>query len=486
MTEGTPSSGSTLISRLPPTQDLNAQMKEVLDTLHNRRPRCMKARPTQPDERAFNLFHLHWNIPQMIDLLVLAIVATTLILMLVRPWGVAEAWVAATGALAMLATQVVSLDAIPHLIGQTSNVLLFLAGMMLLTGIAERARVFELLAEGCVRLAHERGHVLFINLFVLGAVVTATLSLDVTIIMLTPIVYALTSRRKLDALPFLFSCAFVANTASLVLPVSNLTNLLVFERFDLGFGAFASVMWWPNLVAAISNLLIFLWIFRHRIPGRFSADDADGNAVVIAIDRWMIVSSLVLTGTLVGIFAFGLANMPLWWASIGGAGILAVLAIISGRINGAQVVRDLSPGIFVFIVSMTVLVDGFQRSWLDGRKIPLPDTVPGAIVAGIAGGAIGSNIVNNVPMTVLALSLIEQAHPAVQSVIAYGTLVGTNIGPALTTYGSLATMLWLTSVRRRGIEVSTREYMRVSLMTVPIVLVATGATLLLVLTIGGG
>ncbi len=168
--------------------------------------------------------------------LVLAIVAVTLILMLARPWGVTEAWVTAAGAVAIFATQVVPVAAIPHLIGETSNVLLFLAGMMLLTGIAERAKVFDLLAEGCVRLARERGRVLFINLFLLGAVVTATLSLDVTIIMLTPIVYALTSRRKLDALPFLFSCAFVANTASLVLPVSNLTNLLVYERYDMGFG----------------------------------------------------------------------------------------------------------------------------------------------------------------------------------------------------------------------------------------------------------
>ncbi|MGI8483489.1 MAG: SLC13 family permease [Thermomicrobiales bacterium] len=417
-------------------------------------------------------------------LLVLLIVAATLALMLVRPRGVTEVWVSAAGALAILAIRVVPTDAIPHVIGETSDVLLFLAGMMLLTGIAERAGVFEVLAEGCVRLARERGRVLFINLFVLGALVTATLSLDVTIIMLTPIVYALTSRRKLDALPFLFSCAFVANTASLVLPVSNLTNLLVYERFDMGFGNFVSVMWWPNLVAALTNLLVFLWIFRHRIPARFSATNRAEES--LAIDRWTITNGTVVAGTLIAVFAFGLANKPLWWASIGGAGMLLVLAVIGGRIRIAQMVHDLSPSIFVFIVSMTVVVDGFQRTWLAGRAIPFPESVSGAAITGIAGGAIGSNIVNNVPMTVLALSLIEQAHPSVQTALAYGTLVGTNIGPAFTTYGSLATMIWLTSIRRHGIEVSTREYMKVSLITVPIVLVAAGATLLIVLATGGG
>lgn len=420
----------------------------------------------------------------MTDLLVLLIVAATLILMLVRPRGITEAWVSAGGALAILAIRIVPVATVPHVIGETSDVLLFLAGMMLLTGIAERAGVFDVLAEGCVHLARERGRLLFINLFVLGALVTATLSLDVTIIMLTPTVYALTSRHKLDALPFLFSCAFVANTASLVLPVSNLTNLLVYERFDMGFGNFVSVMWWPNLVAAMANLLVFLWIFRHRIPARFSASNGDKES--LAIDRWLITNGVVVAATLVAIFAFGLANKPLWWASVGGAGILTMLATASGRVRIAQMVRDLSPGIFVFIVSMTIVVDGFQRTWLVGRTIPFPEGVFGAVVTGIAGGAIGSNIVNNVPMTVLALSLIERAHPPVQTALAYGTLVGTNIGPALTTYGSLATMIWLTSIRRRGIEISTREYMKVSLITVPIVLVATGATLLIVLAAGGG
>jgi len=418
------------------------------------------------------------------DLLVLLIVAATLILMLVRPRGITEAWVSAGGALAILAIRIVPVATVPHVIGETSDVLLFLAGMMMLTGIAERAGVFDVLAEGCVHLARERGRLLFINLFVLGALVTATLSLDVTIIMLTPTVYALTSRHKLDALPFLFSCAFVANTASLVLPVSNLTNLLVYERFDMGFGNFVSVMWWPNLVAAMANLLVFLWIFRHRIPARFSASNGDKES--LAIDRWLITNGVVVAATLVAIFAFGLANKPLWWASVGGAGILTMLATASGRVRIAQMVRDLSPGIFVFIVSMTIVVDGFQRTWLAGRTIPFPEGVFDAVVTGIAGGAIGSNIVNNVPMTVLALSLIERAHPPVQTALAYGTLVGTNIGPALTTYGSLATMIWLTSIRRRGIEISTREYMKVSLITVPIVLVATGATLLIVLAAGGG
>ncbi|MGC4105302.1 MAG: ArsB/NhaD family transporter [Thermomicrobiales bacterium] len=413
----------------------------------------------------------------LIHLLVLAILAGTLILMLIRPGNRTEAWYACAGGIGMVLVGAVPPGAVPGLAGQTKNVLLFLAGMMLLTGVAERAGVFAELADGCVRLAHGNGRRLYILLFVLGALVTATLSLDVTVIMLTPIVATIAARRKLDPVPFLFACVFVANTASLVLPVSNLTNLLVFARLEPGFASFVGTMWLPNLVAAGVNLGIFLWLFRNRIPDRFDSDDL----TPVALDRWLLTAGVITAATLVAIFVLGLADLPLWWAAIGGGGLLASVAATSGRLTVRQVRHDLSPGIFAFVIAMTVVVDGFRREFLAGRSIPIPHDQTLAALTGIAGGAIGSNIVNNIPMTVLALSIVDGVKPEMQQALAYGTLVGVNIGPALTTYGSLATMLWLTLVRRRGIAISTGDYLRVSLVTVPAVLVATGVTLIAVL-----
>jgi arsenical pump membrane protein len=167
--------------------------------------------------------------------IVAAVVVTTLALMLVRPRGISEAWVALGGAVALLATGAVDLAALPGIAGESADVLLFLLGMMSLTGIVERAGIFDLLAEACARAAGGSGTRLYVLLFVLGAVVTALLSLDVTVIVLTPVVYAVTRRRALDPLPFMFATAFVANTASLALPVSNLTNLLLYDALDLSF-----------------------------------------------------------------------------------------------------------------------------------------------------------------------------------------------------------------------------------------------------------
>ena len=409
--------------------------------------------------------------------LVLAILAATLILMLVRPGGRSEAWYAAAGAAGMVAIGAVPVAAVPGLARETESVLLFLAGMMLLTGVAERAGVFAALADGCVRLANGRGRRLYVFLFTLGALVTATLSLDVTVIMLTPIVATVAMRRKLDPMPFLFACVFVANTASLMLPVSNLTNLLVFARLEPGFARFVGTMWLPNLVAAAVNLGLFLWLFRNRIPERFATDDLEP----IALDRWLVVAGSITAATLAAIFVLGLADWPLWWAAIGGGGLLAILAAARGLLTTRQLRHDLSPGIFVFVIAMSVVVEGVRREFLAGRTIPIPHDPALATLTGIVGGAVGSNIVNNIPMTVLALSIVEGAPPAVRDALAYGTLVGVNIGPALTTYGSLATMLWLTLVRRRDIAISTGDYLRVSLVTVPVVLVATGLTLIAVL-----
>jgi arsenical pump membrane protein len=259
--------------------------------------------------------------------------------------------------------------------------------------------------------------------------------------------------------------------------VSNLTNLLVFARLEPGFARFVGTMWLPNLVAAAVNLGLFLWLFRNRIPERFATDDLEP----IVLDRWLVVAGSITAATLAAIFVLGLADWPLWWAAIGGGVLLAILAAARGLLTTRQLRHDLSPGIFVFVIAMSVVVEGVRREFLAGRTIPIPHDPALAALTGIVGGAVGSNIVNNIPMTVLALSIVEGAPPAVRDALAYGTLVGVNIGPALTTYGSLATMLWLTLVRRRDIAISTGDYLRVSLVTVPVVLVATGLTLIAVL-----
>ncbi|MCC6705632.1 MAG: hypothetical protein IT334_12190 [Thermomicrobiales bacterium] len=403
------------------------------------------------------------------EVAILAVVAVTLALILIRPRGVSEAWIATGGALLMLAVSPLTLGDLPDVLSETGDVLLFLTGMMALTILVEHAGVFAHLAEFTARLARGNGRLLFCNVFLLGAIVTALLSLDVTVIMLTPIIYLVAKRRGLDPLPFMFACTFVANTASLVLPVSNLTNLLVYHDLDIAFSRFAAVMWWPNLAAAVVNLLVFLILFRKRLPRRFSVVSADP---LPPTGWWFTAAALVLTGTLAGLIGLGLTGRPLAPAALGGAAVLLVIGLIGGKVVLPRLIGEFSWQVLLFVVGMFLVVRGVESGLLDGWNLPVPGSPGGALIYGSVVSAIGSNIVNNVPMTLLMMSLFPRVEGATQEAFAYGTLVGANIGPTLTTYGSLATMLWLTVVRRRGITITTRDYLTVSLLTMPPVLIA--------------
>lgn len=408
----------------------------------------------------------------------LGIMVAAIALMLARPRGLNEAWSVLAGAVVMLLVGLVGVDEVPGILRETADVLLFLAGMMLLTGIADRAGVFEVLAERVAALSRGNGQALYVLVFLLGAAVTATLSLDVTVITLTPVVYALTKRRGLPPLPFMFACTFVANTASLVFPMSNLTNLLLYAPLDLSFARFTRVMWLPNLVALLTNLLLFIWLFRRDIPRLIPAvvpneADPDVPRDLLPAGRWVAVAGGALGATLLALFTCGWAGYPLWWASGAGALVLLGAAAVTRRVTVQQVVDDLSLPLFVFVIAMTVLVRGVEHALLADLVLPVPDGTLPMIAGAVATGTVGSNLVNNIPMTVLARSVLETLPEGQQPVLAYATLVGVNIGPALTTYGSLATMLWLTLVRKRGVDVTTRHYLRMSVLTVPVVLLTT-------------
>ncbi|CCF82737.1 ArsB/NhaD family transporter [Nitrolancea hollandica] len=407
-----------------------------------------------------------------------AILVLTLALMLIRPHGITEAWFASGGALLMLLLGIVRLSDIGAVIVETSDVLLFLLGMVLLTDLADGAGVFDWLAEVSSKLAFGSGLLLFLNVFVLGALVTTFLSLDVTVLVLTPIVYDLAGRRKVDAVPYLFACTFVANTASLVLPISNLTNLLLFNQLQLRFIDFVQVMWLPNLAAVAVNFAIFVWLFRCRIPRRMKV----ASTGMPPVDWWFGAASIVLTATLVGLLWLGLAGLPLSWAALAGAAVLLGIGLSSGRTRAAPVVRRVPWSLFVFIVGMFVVVRGFERYWLANLT---STTVPGgllpALLVSVGGTTIGSNIVNNVPMTVLAIAALQHFTGETQRAMTYGAVIGTDIGPILTTYGSVATMLWLALLRKRGVDISTGQYMKIGAITLPPVLLAATVTLWLVL-----
>ncbi len=392
----------------------------------------------------------------------------TLTLILWRPRGMNEAVAAGIGAAFALAARLVSLRDVARIFHDTANVLLFLIGMMVITGFAEHAGVFDALAVTAARTARGSGRLLLVNVFLLGALITAFLSLDVTIIVLTPIVYVVVDRLAIDPLPYLFACAFVANTASLFLPVSNLTNILMYDLLGLSFTRFALLMFLPNVAALLVNVGVFLVIFRARIPRRFDAaglTDADHGGD-------FHLASVALVMTLVALFIFGFLSLPLAIPALVGAGVVGVVGLVRRTVSVRATVGYVSWSLFPFVIAMFIVIRGVERAWLPHLSHILTGKDFLTLAAVTFTTAVGANVVNNIPMVVAMIALLRSVTNPIPEHIAFATLIGTNIGPSVLTIGSLATMLWLAIVRKRGVTVSSLNYLRVGIITTPPMLAA--------------
>jgi arsenical pump membrane protein len=414
------------------------------------------------------------------SVLELAVSVAVLAFVVVRPRGLNEAWPAAGGAAALLAIGVLRPGDLVAVARETAGVLAFLAGMMAASGVAEQAGVFRWAASLAARTSGT-GRRLMVNVFLLGAAVTALLSLDTTVIILTPVIYATVMALGLDPLPYLYACTFVANTGSLIFPMSNLTNLLVVSRLGLPFWRFAAAMALPNAAAVAVNIGVFLWLFRDRLPGPVAASAVEPDATRApsgdaASRAFFRAAAATLALLLLGLFAAGLADRPLWPAAVLGGAAMLVAGRAAGVSAAASALRGISWPLFVFVWAMAAIVRGVERAGPFAGLAHLlagsPPGSPGGLAAAAGIAAAGANLFNNIPMTLLALPVLAAVGHSRAFGLAAAVLIGVNIGPALTPAGSLATIIWLSVVRRQGLQVPALEYLKVAAVTVPLALAA--------------
>jgi arsenical pump membrane protein len=403
-----------------------------------------------------------------------AILLLTIALIVTQPRGLSESWTAVGGAVAMLLLRFATLSDLWAVVREVYGVLLFLLGMMALTAAVERSGFFDLLALWTARGARGSGRLLFVGIFLLGAAITVLLSLDVTVLVLTPIVYALMSRLRLNALPYMFVCTFVANTGSLLLPISNLTNLLAYGLLGLSFGGFARTMVLPQVVALAATLAMLFLLFHKQIPRRF--DRAALPAMPEVDDGlYLRIAAVVLALVLLALAAAGLNGWPIYPPALAGAAALLFVAFARRRVKPHAIAGEISWGLFPFVIGMFTVIRGTEELWLrqlGGLTLTAHDL--GALLALAFGTALGANLVNNVPMIAGLIGILDHAAPGARAPLALAAILGANLGPVVTPFGSLATLLWLTIVRRKGEDLTTLEYMRVgALIAPPVLLLAT-------------
>ncbi|MDX1886803.1 SLC13 family permease [Mycolicibacterium sp. 120270] len=395
--------------------------------------------------------------------LTLALVALVVVLAfaMVKPRGWPEAVAALPAAGLLIAFGVVPWRSAVHEVGQLLPVVLFLAAVLVLAQLCDDEGLFRAAGAAMARSANGNTGPLLAKVFVLGAVTTAILSLDATVVLLTPVVLATTRALQVPAKPHAYATAHLANTASLLLPVSNLTNLLAFSAAGLSFVHFTAVMTPSWLAAVFVEFLLLRWIFARDIAVR---PDPVPAAEPVRIPVFVLV---VLALTLAGFAMTSLLGFSPAWAALAGVIVLGGRAFVRRDTSLTRIARAADVPFLVFVLCLGVVVNGLMLHGLDDamRRV-LPSGTSLLALLGIAAvAAVLSNVVNNLPATLVLLPLVATSGPA--AVLAM--LVGVNIGPNLTYVGSLANLLWR-SVVRHDIPAGFGEFSRVGLITTPITL----------------
>lgn len=396
-----------------------------------------------------------------LTLSVLALVAV-LGFALLRPHRWPEAVVAVPAAGLLIAVGAVSWDDAVAEIGRLAPVVGFLAAVLVLARLCDDVGLFHAAGTMMARATSGSQNRLLASVFAIAAAVTAILSLDATVVLLTPVVLATARTLAVPARPHAYATAHLANSASLLLPVSNLTNLLAFSAAGLSFLHFTAAMSLPWLAAIIVEYLFFRWIFAKDLavePRAASSEPLD-----------IPLFALVVVGlTLIGFAVTSLLGSSPAWAALVGALALGVRALATRRTTVTKIVTALDVPFLAFVVCLGVVVVAVMNNGLESAMHRvLPDGQGLLALLGIAAvAAVLCNIVNNLPAVLVLLPLVTPAGPA--AVLA--VLIGVNIGPNLTYVGSLANLLWR-SVVRRDLKAGFGEFSKVGLCTTPAVLVA--------------
>ncbi|MEU9093056.1 SLC13 family permease [Streptomyces sp. NPDC087901] len=334
--------------------------------------------------------------------------------------------------------------------------LVFLATVIVLAELAGRAQVFDVVAAWVARAGRGRYPLLFGLCVVFASLTTITLNLDTTAVLLTPVMLALGTRVGIAALPLAMTTVWLANTASLLLPVSNLTNLLAADRVALSPAGLAAVMWLPQL-AAIGVTALCLWVFYWR-RGRRGADRYVPPAVPVPGDPVLLrICSVACGGFLLAILV---ADVPLWSASL----VAMVIVVAAYAVRRREELRVslvpwrllvLVPG--MFLVVETVGAHGLHELLV--RALGSDNGFVGMLrSAGVGAGL--SNVLNNLPAYVAGEAVI----PADNHNQLLALLIGVNAGSVVTPWGSLATLLWFERCRWQGTRISVRRFVLTGLV----------------------
>jgi len=399
-----------------------------------------------------------------------SIAALSVLGVIIRPWRIPEALWAVLGAGALVLFSLLPVSAALAAILKGIDVYLFLIGMMLLAEFAREEGLFDWLAAYATLKARGSAARLFILVYGVGTVVTVFLSNDATAVVLTPAVYAATKQAKAHPLPYLFICAFVANAASFVLPISNPANLVVYGAHMPPLSSWLRQFGIASLISIVATFLLLRFTQRGALAGTIERDVQPPG---LGIGGRLAGIGILMTAVVL-LIASSLdwrLGLPTFLAGV----ITGIIIMALRRVSPWACLKQVSWSVLPLVAGLFVLVQGVENT---GVLQPLmhmasssAQTSPeetALITGGIA--ALLCNAMNNLPLGLIAGAVATGAHLAPQ--VTGAILIGVDLGPNLSVTGSLATILWLVALRREGQDVSAGKFLLVGSIVMPPALLA--------------
>ena len=419
-------------------------------------------------------------------LVAIAIFVLTIVLVIWQPRGLGVGWSASLGAVLALIFGVVQFSDIPLVWSIIWNATGTFVALIIISLLLDEAGFFAWAALHVARWGRGSGKRLFAYMVLLGALVSALFANDGAALILTPIVVAMLLALRFSpaaTLAFVMGAGFIADTASLPLVVSNLVNIVSADYFNIGFNEYAAVMLPVNLVSVAATLCMLLWFFRRDIPATYDPQQLDNPASAIHDKATFIAGWWVLAILLAGCFALESLGIPISAISALCAALLLAIAARGHKISTRKVLKEAPWQIVIFSLGMYLVVYGLRNAgltdylagWLDSfaRYGVWGATLgTGLLTAGL------SSVMNNLPTVLIGALSIEasSATGVIKDAMIYANVIGSDLGPKITPIGSLATLLWLHVLARKGIRITWGYYFKVGIvLTIPVLLITLAA-----------